>query len=433
MKRFLFLLIAFLLLASVLSAREMLVRIFVDSYADLKPLGLKTINPAGAHPGEYYDLILTEQEYYSNLMTSGLSHEVIHEDLELAEFLTRGQYHSYSQVVTLLRTMAQNYSSICKFDSIGQTYEGNWIYGVKISDDVNTEDDTEPDVLIFGVLHAREWATVEVPLFFADSLTKAYSSNSAIQAQVNSREIWIFPVINVDGYNYDYPNYHWWRKNRQPFGGATGTDCNRTWNGCNSGDRYGDWGAIPYYSAVTHRQSNDLFCGPHGEGPGGNSSPCNGALSKFIQSHEFNYTDSYHSYSELVLWPWGYTSATPPNNSYLVSYGTTKAGLIHRLGSGYYSPSQGYGLYPTSGGSDGWIYGWYHYGNGTNCVSFTTELGTEFYQPPSDLDYICRENWKGFFYMVQQAADIRTNLSAELPAPAMVPMDTSYTSDYTVS
>jgi carboxypeptidase T len=432
MKRFLFLAVIFLLLSSMLSAREMLVRVFVDSYLDLKPLGLKTVNYAGAHPGEYYDLILTEQEYYSNLVTSGLPHEVIHEDLALADFLSRGNYRSYVEMVTLLRAMAASHSSICRFDSIGQTYLGEWIYGVKISDDPTIDDPTEPDVLIFGVLHAREWAAFEVPLFFADSLTKAYASNSSIKAQVDSREIWIFPCINVDGYNYDYPGHHWWRKNRQPFGGTTGTDPNRTWNGCNNGDRFGDWGAIPYWGSVTHEQGNDVFCGPYGEGPNGNSSPCNDAISQFIESHEFNYVDSYHSYGELVLWSWGYKSATPPNNSHLVSYGTTKAGLMHRLGSGYYTPQQGYNLYPTSGGSDDWIYGWYHYVNGTNCISFTTELGTEFYQPEGDLDYICRENMKGFFYMVQQAEDIRTNLSAEVPAPTIAPMDTSYSSDYTV-
>ncbi len=433
MKRFIFLIVIMLMFSSMLSAREMLVRVYVDAYFDLEPLGLKTVNPAGARPGEYYDLILTEQEYYSNLIASGLPHEVIHEDIALTEFLTRGQYHSYSEVVTLLRAMATNYSQICRFDSIGQTYENRWIYGVKISDDVNTDDPTEPDVLIFGVLHAREWAAVEVPLFCADSLTKAYASSATIKAQVDSREIWVFPIINADGYEYDYPSGNWWRKNRQPFGGATGTDPNRTWNGCNNGDRFGDWGAIPYYSSVTHYQSSDVFCGPHGEGPDGNSSPCNDAISQFIKSREFNYVDSYHSHGELVLWSWGYKSATPPNNSDIVTYGTTKAGLMHRLGSGYYTPQQGYALYPTSGGSDDWIYGWYHYVNGTNCIAFTTELGTSFYQPAGDLDHICRENFKGFFYMVQQASDIRTNLSAEVPTPTIAHMDTSSTGDFTVT
>lgn len=433
MKRFLILISILLLVSSMLSAREMLVRVFVDSYLGLKPLGLKTVDPAGVRRGEYYDLVLTEQEYYSNLLTSGLPHEVIHEDLSIAEFLNRGQYHSYSEVVNLLRTMAQNYSSICKFDSIGQTYLGEWIYCVKISDDPNTEDETEPDVLIFGNLHAREWATVEVPLFFADSLTKAYSTNSTIKAQVDSREIWIVPSVNVDGYNYDYPYYRGWRKNRQPFGGATGTDLNRTWNGSNNGDRFGDWGGIPYWSSVTHEPSSEVFCGPHGDGPNGNSAPAVDAIVQLVKAHEFNYTHSFHMYGELVLWPWGYKSADPPNNSHFTSYGTTMAGMIHCLGSGYYDPGQSYDLYPTSGDSDGWIFGWYHYVNGTNCISFTNEMGTQFYEPQGNIDPMCRENFKGFFYMVQQAADIRTNLSAEVPAPAIVPMDTSTTSDYAVS
>ncbi len=422
-----------LLLPSIIFAREMLVRVFVDSYTELKPLGLKTINPAGVRYGEYYDIILTEQEYYANLIPSGLPYEVIYEDLTSVKQLERGSYHSYAQVVQLMRNMAQTYSNICRFDSVGQTYYGEWIYCVIISDNPGVEDPTEPDVLIMGCHHAREWATVEVPLFFADSLTKAYSSNSSIQAMVNSREIWVIPVVNVDGYNYDYPSHNMWRKNRQPYAGYTGTDPNRTYNGCCNGDRYGDWGSIPYYSAVTHHPNNDLYCGPHGDGPDGNSAPCDDAIVQLVKSHEFNYTESYHSYGELVLWSWGYTSSNPPNNSYLVSYGSNKANLIHRLGSGYYTPQQASSLYPTSGDTDGWIYGWYHYVNGTNCISFTTEVGTSFYQSVSDLDYICRQNFKGFFYMLQETENIRNNLDCEVPAPVIALLDTSYTGDYTVS
>jgi len=433
MKRFLIILfILSLVFTSLVLGKDMLVRVYVDSYTELIPLKSKTIRYAGARPDEYYDIILTEREYYSDLIPSGLPNEIIYPDLEYAEMVARGSYHSYAEVRQLLKNMSTNYPAICKFDSIGTTHLGKWIYCVKISDNPAVEDPDEPDVLIMGCHHAREWASVEVPLFFADSLTEAYSSNSTIKNAVDSREIWIIPCVNSDGYEYDYPGAHWWRKNRQPYGGAIGTDPNRTYNGCCNGDRYGDWGAIPYYGAVTHKPSSDVFCGPYGDGPGGNSAPCDDAIVRLVKSHEFNYTESFHSYGELVLWPWGYTSSHAPNNSFLVSYGTTMASLIHCVGSGYYDPRQSSSLYPTSGDTDGWIYGWYHYVNGTNCVSLTTELGTEFYQPVSDLDYICRENFKGFFYMVQEAENIRNNLSAEVPAPEIILDDTSTTGDYTI-
>ncbi|TES90543.1 MAG: T9SS type A sorting domain-containing protein [Candidatus Cloacimonadota bacterium] len=433
MKRFLFsILILSLLFPSFVFGKDMLIRVYVDSYKDLLPLKYKTIRYAGAHPGEYYDIILTEREYYSDLVPSGLPNEIIYSDLDYVEMGERGSYHSYTEVRQLLKNMATNYPSICKFDSLGQTYQGRWIYCVKISDNPGVEDPAEPDVLIMGCHHAREWATVEVPLFFADSLTKAYSSSSTIKAAVDSREIWVVPCVNVDGYVYDYPGANWWRKNRQPYHGSTGTDPNRTYNGCSNRDRYGDWGAIPSGGGVTHHPPEETFCGPYGDGPDGNSAPCDEAIAQLVKTHEFNFTHSFHSSGELVLWPWGYTSNQPPNNSYLVSYGTTIASMIHCVGSGYYDPMQSSSLYPTSGDTDGWIYGWYHYVNGTNCISFTNEIGTSFYQPAGDLDYICRENFKGIFYMTQEAENIRNNLSCEVPSPEIAPMDTSTTGDYTV-
>ena len=434
-RNLLFILIVLLIFPSLIFGKDMLVRVYVDSYEELSPMNLKAIDYAGARLGEYYDIILTEMEYYSNLVPTGLPNEIIYPDLDYIPEVARGSYHSYAEVKTLMQNMASNYSSICKFDSIGQTYLGEQVYCVKISDNPGTEDPTEPDVLIMGLHHAREWAALEAPLFIADSLTKAYSTNSTIKAAVDSREIWVVPCVNVDGYNYDYPGEHWWRKNRQPYGGAIGTDPNRTYDGSCNRDKFGNWGVIPAGGggSTTHYPSEEVFCGPYGADGNGNSAPCCKNIENFVKTHEFNFTESFHSHAEMVIWPWGYTSTNPPNNSAIVSYGNTTASMIHCVGSGYYEPSQSSGLYPTSGDSDGWIYGWYHYVNGTNCVSFTNEIGTAFYQPASDLDYICRENFKGIFYMIQQAEDIRNNLTAEVPPPAMTPMDTSTTGNYTVS
>ncbi|MCK4575912.1 hypothetical protein KAU34_05860, partial [candidate division WOR-3 bacterium] len=212
MKRFL--LIISLLFPSIIFSKEMLIRVYVDSYMELSRLKHKTINYAGVRPGEYCDIILTEVQYYSDMVPSGLQNEIIYPDLEYAEMKARGNYHNYTEVKQLLKNMATNYPGICVFDSLGQTYQGRWIYYVKISDNPTVEDPDEPDVLIMGCHHAREWASVEVPLFFADSLTSAYASSSTIKDAVDSREIWIIPCVNADGYVYDYPGAHWWRKNR---------------------------------------------------------------------------------------------------------------------------------------------------------------------------------------------------------------------------
>ena len=75
-----------------------------------------------------------------------------------------------------------------------------------------------------------------------------------------------------------------------------------------------------------------------------------------------------HSYSELVLWPWGDTFAPAPNAPALQTLGRKFAWF-----NGYY-PEHAIGLYPTDGTSDGPSYG------ELGVAAFTFEMGTDFFQ-----------------------------------------------------
>lgn len=414
------------ILVSSLANGQMIVRVYVDSWQDLQRIELRGLDVAGGRSGEWYDLVLTPDEFGA-VLASGLRSEVITEDLEAERLKYRGQYHTYNEVVQILRDMATNYPDICRLDSLGTTWEGRWIYCVKVSDEPWIEDPGEPDVSFDGCHHAREWATVEVPLFYADTLTRGYSSVPQIQELVDNHEIWLIPIVNVDGYVYDYSmGGDWWRKDRQPFGGSIGTDPNRNYNGCCNGDRYGDWGAIPPDGSVTHRPSRNVFCGAYGEWAYEVD-----VYADFLQSREINANITYHSYGELVLRPWGYTPTPTPDEVVYGQYAVEIALRVHRLGGGTYDP-HGY-LYPTQGSTDDFAYGWPHYVGGYPCLSYTIEIGTSFYQPPGDLDFICRENFNGAFWLAQHSDSIRQNLIGEIAAPAIAPMDTSGTGTYTVS
>ncbi|OYD14137.1 hypothetical protein CH330_09265, partial [candidate division WOR-3 bacterium JGI_Cruoil_03_51_56] len=56
----------------------------------------------------------------------GLKMEVVTDDLVTAgeEAWEEGQYHSYNEIVAILRNLAATYPSICVLDSFGTTYEG---------------------------------------------------------------------------------------------------------------------------------------------------------------------------------------------------------------------------------------------------------------------------------------------------------------------
>ncbi|MEO0113884.1 MAG: M14 family zinc carboxypeptidase [candidate division WOR-3 bacterium] len=423
--------IATLLSISNTFGKEMVVRIYAKNYQELKDrIQFKgtNIEIAGARPNEWYDLIVTSEDY-PLVQNCGLKSEIILEDLAQAkeQALAEGQYHSYDEINQILRNMATQYPNICKLESLGLTYEGRQIYGVKISDSPEIDDPTEPDVLFIGCHHAREWASVEVPRHIADSLTRAYSSSPAIQDLVNNHEIWIFPIINVDGYVYDYPAQRSWRKNRQPFGTAVGTDPNRNYNGACNGDAMGDWGALTEGSQSTHYPSSATFMGPYGF-----SAYEIKNLTDFFKTHEFNAVLSFHSYSELVLWPWGYTNATTPDNTILVRVGQRMAGLMERLGGGYYTPQQSIELYPTAGGSDDWMYGYSHWVSGNPCISYTIELGTQFYQSASQLDHIQLQAFKAAVCITNFSDSVRLLMKSIVPPPILAPLDSSVTGDFTL-
>ncbi len=417
------------LLAGAVHAREMIVRVAVPDYKTLYqhiPFKGTSIDIAGARPGEYYDLLLEENDL-GVVLGSGLKSEVVVADLETEKLMVAGFgfYCSYDSLVSIMRNWAASYPAICRLESIGQTHEGRWIYGVKISDNPDI-DEAEPEVLLEAMHHSREWATPQAARYFADTILRNYSTNSEFRSFVDNHELWVFPIINVDGYVYDYPAQRSWRKNRQPFGSSIGCDPNRNYNGCCNGDRFGDWGALVRGSQSSHRPSTETFMGGYG-GWGREVA----ALVEFFKNRTFVADISLHSYSELVLWPYGYGVVTPDNGIF-VSLGQRMAQQMRRISSGTYTPQQSSELYPTSGGSIDWMYGWAHYIGGFPCLSYVFEIGTSFYQNVSDLDAIQREVFKGAWYLFTRADSIRSVLKGAVPRPILAQMDSSVTGTFAV-
>ena len=307
-----------MVLASMVSAQDRIVRIYASTMHDLRRISDKVdLDFAGARGGEYYDIV-ADSELLQRIVNSGLAYEVIVHDLAQAKENVRAQYLSYAEIEDSLRQLAQDYPAICMFDSLPiPTHEGNWIYGIKISDNPYIEDDGEPGFLIDGTHHSNEWACVPVVLFFADSMLAAYNVEPEITEIINNTEIYCIPVINVDGYLYDYDPYggNYWRKNRELFDGEMGTDPNRNYGGC-SPDIEGDWGAVDEYQA-THRPSSTTFCGAYV-----NSGEETRALTYYVKDRIVNAYMSYHSSGEVLCWPWGWTGV--PGTTWFQSRGSSR-------------------------------------------------------------------------------------------------------------
>jgi len=111
---------------------------------------------------------------------------------------------------------------------------------------------------------------------------------------------------------------------------------------------------------------------------------------------EFKATLTFHSYSELVLYPWGHcTSCESPDHEQLIYHGDMMATMTD------YENMQSSDLYPTSGDFCDW-----HYGvHGSYC--YTMEIGTAFHQHEDDIDHIAVRNIGVAFYMAKIADNPR--------------------------
>ncbi|MFJ2232474.1 M14 family metallopeptidase [Streptomyces sp. NPDC087859] len=260
------------------------------------------------------------------------------------------RYHNYAEMTSEINSVVSAHSSIASTRVIGTSYQGRNIVAIKISDNVAT-DESEPEVLFTHHQHAREHLTVEMALYLLNELTSDYGTDSRVTNMVNSREIWIVPDLNPDGGEYDVAtgSYRSWRKNRQPNSGSSyvGTDLNRNW-----AYRFGCCGGS---SGST---SSETYRGTAAE-----SAPEVKVVANFVRSRvvggvqQIKAGIDFHTYSELVLWPYGYTTAntatgmTADDRNAFATVGGKMAA------SNGYTPEQSSDLYITDGSIDDWLWG----------------------------------------------------------------------------
>jgi hypothetical protein len=259
-------------------------------------------------------------------------------------------YHTYAEMVSEIEQVAAAHPSIVSLFSIGRSYEGRKLWAAKISDNVQADED-EPEALFIGHYHAREHLTVEMMLYLLRMMAGEYGlpEHADITDLVDNREVFLIFDMNPDGGEYDIASgdYSLWRKNRQPNDdGSLGTDLNR-----NHSYRWGGPGADAITSSETYR----------GLGPA--STPEVAAIQAFVDSRVVDGTQqiavaiTFHTYGELILWPYGYTYDDLPDDmrrddqAALVAMGQAMAA------TNGYTPQQASDLYLTSGDFTDWAYG----------------------------------------------------------------------------
>ncbi len=306
-------------------------------------------------------------------------------------------YHNYAELTAEVNALVAAHPNIAKKYSYGTSYEGRDLMVIKISDNVAV-DENEPEALFDAHQHAREHLTVEMAIYLLHMLIDNYGTEQRVTNIVNSREIWIAPDVNPDGGEYDIASgsYRSWRKNRQLNAGSSyiGTDLNRNWayrwNG--SSGSSGNPGSDTYRGAAPF------------------SAPETQKLADWVRSRvvdgkqQIRVGIDFHTYSELVLWPFGYTEETHPANMSADEYDTFKTIGQQMASTNGYTPEQSSELYVADGDILDWLWG------DQRIFAYTFELypgsfgGGGFYPPDEVIDRETARNKEAVLKLLEYAA-----------------------------
>ncbi len=270
-------------------------------------------------------------------------------------------------IPALLDSLARNNARI-SLDTIGRSFEGRPMLVAKIGPRGDAA--ARPNVLFMATYHAREWAATDFALRLILYLANAGTGNARVDSLLQTRDIWVLPVANPDGYQFTFASDRLWRKTRSPqAGGEFGVDMNR--------NHRQSWGLDDVGSSPL--PSSEIFRGPS---PASEIEVRN--IEAFHAAHPPVVSVSVHTYAGLLLFPpgdvYGRLPADLPVYRTLAGTNTRSAVLDHLPGSHrtFYSPSSAWMLYSTNGEYTDWASTQY----GT--IAFTPEMtsgysGTSYY------------------------------------------------------
>ena len=361
-----------------------------------------------------YLIITVNQAQYNSLLAEGYQVEV---DNTLTTELYRpraplpGQvdgipgypcYRTVEETFQTAQDIVTNHPTLASIIDAGDSWEkvtpgGNAGYDMLVLRLTNSAiAGPKPILFITSSIHAREYTPAELATRFAEYLINNYGSDADATWLLDYHEVHLMLHANPDGRKQAETGLSWRKNTNENYCGVTstsrGADLNRNFEF--------QWGCC---GGSSGSQCSDTYRGP---------SPASEPEVQAIQAYNRaifpdqrgpNLTDpapvdatgvymDIHSYSELVLWPWGFTSTPAPNATALTTLGRKFAYF-----NGY-TPEQAIGLYPTDGTTDDFVYG------DLGVPGYTFELGTDFFQDCSTFENsILPDNMPSLVYAAKVA------------------------------
>uniref|UniRef100_A0A3Q1CK92 Peptidase M14 domain-containing protein n=1 Tax=Amphiprion ocellaris TaxID=80972 RepID=A0A3Q1CK92_AMPOC len=221
-----------------------------------------------------------------------------------------GAYHTLDTIYSWMDTLVAEHPNLITKQEIGRSYENRPMYVLKFS----TGGSNRPAIWIDTGIHSREWVSPATGVWTANKIATDYGTDASLTSLLNTMDIYLLILTNPDGYVYTHSNDRMWRKTRSRNSGSIcrGVDPNRNW---------------------------DAGFG----GPGASSSPCSDSyrgpsahseievknVVDLIKSHgNFKAFISVHAYSQLLMYPYGYTCTNVPHQAEL-----TKPAVVASTGT----------------------------------------------------------------------------------------------------
>lgn len=283
------------------------------------------------------------------------------------------RYHEWKEIAVWAYSVSLNYPDLASLVEIGETFEGRPMLVLKIGNPKSAK----KGIFLECGIHAREWISPAFCQWFVNEALRTYGKDKEITKLLDSLTFHVMPVFNIDGYIWTWRSDRMWRKNRAPTSRekCIGTDLNRNFNV--------SWNGIHF---------DDEPCSEAFAGSAPESAPETRAVTGYIRDNlsSLKAYISFHSFSQLLLYPYGYTEELPPNHKTLEQIAKSSVKALQSL----YNTSYTYGpiattIYPVCGSTIDWTYDM-----GIK-YSFVFELRDEgeygFLLPEHDIEPTCKE------------------------------------------
>ncbi|KAL7736782.1 hypothetical protein ACLKA6_015627 [Drosophila palustris] len=262
--------------------------------------------------------------------------EVLPEDTDVSKYDWQHFFH-LKTIYDWMDDLASKYPDRLSVLDMGTSTQGNAIKGVKLG-----QNPANKAIFIESGIHAREWIAPATATYIINELLT--SKDERIQELAKNFNWIVFPCVNPDGYKYTFEHDRMWRKNRQLFGTCRGVDLNR-----NYPDHWNSTGSSSDPTRYDYA------------GPSAGSELETQRLIEFIRGHvEKDQIKTYialHSYSQMLMFPYGYTKDHVSNYDDLQEFGKKASAAIKaESGRDYISGNLFETIYPSSGGSMDWAH-----------------------------------------------------------------------------